>query len=69
MCETYKTTAMFEMIKERYGMNMNSDELGELRTAINDIPTAADTIRAVHMDNSVEPMSVFTPYRKKGMDT
>ena len=69
MCEIYKATAMFEMIKERYGVNMNLGELGELRTTIDAITTAADAIRSVHLDNSVEPMSVFTPYRKEVMDT
>ena len=47
MCEIYKATAMFEMIKERYGVNMNLDELGELRTTIDAITTAADAIRVV----------------------
>ena len=70
MNETNRTETdshyLYEMLKQRYGDRLNPEQLEEVKKGVETIQQAADKLRAVKLDNSDEPFSVFVPYRKRG---
>ena len=54
---------LFGMVRGRYGDRLNDDELEEVRKGVDALVEAAESLRAVKLENSDEPFSVFTPYR------
>ena len=70
MSETNRTETdsqhLYEMLKQRYGDRLNPEQLEEVKKGVETIQQAADKLRAVKLDNSDEPFSVFVPYRKRG---
>jgi hypothetical protein len=56
---------LFEMVKERYGNRLSVQELEEVRKGVEGVVEMAEALRAVRLDNSVEPFQAFAPYRKE----
>ena len=56
----------FKMVKGLYGDRLDDEQLEAVRQGIEDIVAASQTLRAVSLENSDEPYSVFTPYRAEG---
>ncbi len=56
----------FKMVKGLYGDRLDDEQLEEVRQGIEDVVAASQTLRAVRLENSDEPYSVFTPYRAEG---
>ena len=54
------------MIRQRYGERLTSQELEEVRQGVEGIAKAAEALRAVKLDNSDEPFSIFTPHVEEG---
>ena len=59
-----EASILFEMIREKYGSFMNSEELDKVNEGVEDIFRAAEILRAVKLDNAVEPFFQFKPYVK-----
>lgn len=57
---------MFDMVKSRYGDRLSPEEVDEVRKGVRALAEAAEALRAVKLDPSEEPLSVFTPYRGEG---
>ena len=70
MSETNRTETdsqcLYEMLKHRYGERLNPEQLEEVKKGVETIRQAADKLRAVKLENSDEPFSLFVPYRKRG---
>ena len=56
---------LFGIVRKRYGDRLNDDELEEVRKGVDALVEAAESLRAVKLENGDEPFSVFTPYRGK----
>ena len=54
---------LFSMVKRRYGQRLTEEELAEVRKGVQRGVERAETLRSVPLDSSVEPFSVFVPYR------
>ena len=54
---------LFGMVRGRYSDRLNDDELEEVRKGVEALLEAAQSLRAVKLENGDEPFSVFTPYR------
>ncbi len=63
---TSESEARLHMIRQRYGERLTSQELEEVRQGVEGIAKVAEALRAVKLDNSDEPFSIFTPYVKEG---
>lgn len=55
----------FNIVKRLYGDRLTSEELDEVRKGVVGIVEAAESMRAVKLENGDEPFSVFVPYRKE----
>ena len=55
----------FNIVKRLYGDRLTSEELAEVRKGVESIVEAAESLRAVKLENGDEPFSVFVPYRKE----
>ncbi|MCH8109498.1 MAG: hypothetical protein IIB15_05155 [Chloroflexi bacterium] len=55
----------FNIVKRLYGDRLTSEELDEVRKGVEGIVEAAESLRAVKLENGDEPFSVFVPYRKE----
>ena len=55
--------SLFELVRRRYGERLSDEEMEEVRKGVENIAEASDALRAVKLDNSDEPFSVFTPFR------
>ena len=55
----------FNIVKRLYGDRLTSEELDEVRKGVEGIVEAAESMRAVKLENGDEPFSVFVPYRKE----
>lgn len=56
---------LFKMVRERYGSRLTPAELKVVRKEVGAIVEIAKVLRSVKLENSVEPFSVFKPYRKE----
>ena len=56
------------MIRERYGHSIEPTVFGDVRRRIEGIVAGGKRLKAVRLENSVEPFSVFVPYRKERGD-
>jgi len=56
---------LFELVKDRYGDRLNAKELEEVKKGVEGIAKAAETLRAVKLENGDEPFSIFRPYKKE----
>ena len=53
---------LFQMILDRYGDRLTSQETGEVRKIVRRISDTAKELRSVPLANSDEPMALFQPY-------
>ncbi len=58
-----ESEVLFGMVRGRYGDRLNDDELEEVRKGVDALVEAAESLRAVKLENGDEPFSVFTPHR------
>ena len=57
--------ALFKIVQDRYGGRLSPEELEEVRKGVERIAGTAEALRLVRLENSDEPFSVFTPYRRE----
>ncbi len=55
----------FALVRERYGHLIAPTALGDVRRRIEGVVANGNRLKAVRLENSVEPFSVFVPYRKE----
>lgn len=53
---------LFQMILDRYGDRLTSQETDEVRKIVRRIADTAGELRSVQLGNSDEPMALFQPY-------
>ena len=58
----------FALVRERYGDQIGPTVFGDIRRRIEGIVAGGKRLKAVRLENSVEPFSVFVPYRKERGD-
>ncbi|MCQ3803514.1 MAG: hypothetical protein OXC98_10830 [bacterium] len=54
------------VVKALYGDRLDDQQLEEVRRAVEGFVVASRELRAVKLDNGIEPFSVVTPYREDG---
>ena len=55
---------LFEMVRDRYGDRLSTEELEEVWKGVEGIAEAAEALRSVKLGNGTEPFSIFKPYKK-----
>lgn len=60
-----ETDLLFELVRTRYGVFLNKEQLESVKLSINEIVKNSEALRQVTIENSQEPMSLFTPYAKR----
>jgi hypothetical protein len=60
--------ARFALVRERYGDQIGPTAFGDVRRRIEGIVAGGKCLKAVRLENSVEPFSVFVPYRRERGD-
>ena len=63
MSENTDANILFEMVKAKYGDRLNDEQLGELKSDIENLSDMVQDVRKQKLENGDEPFSVFTPYR------
>ncbi len=53
----------FALVRERYGLLIEPTAFGDVRRRIEGIARNGEELRAVRLDNSFEPFSIFGPHR------
>lgn len=61
--ENTESEILFGMVRERYGDRLKDDELEEVRKGVDALVEAAESLRAVKLENGDEPFTTFAPYR------
>ena len=61
--ENTESEILFGIVSERYGDRLKDDELEEVRKGVDALVEAAESLRAVKLENGDEPFSTFSPYR------
>ena len=57
--------ALFEIVRQRYGDRLTTEQLDELRKIVQGQVEAAAALRAMRLTNADEPMQPFAPYREE----
>ena len=57
---------LFDMVSGRYGARLSPEELEQVRKGVGAIVDAAASLRAVKLQDSDEPDTLFRPYRGEG---
>jgi hypothetical protein len=57
---------LFALVRARYGPHIAPSDLDAVRNGVEHVVKTAEELRAITLDNSVEPFAVFRPYRKAG---
>jgi hypothetical protein len=60
-----ETECLIELVKQRYGDRLDSEQMKDVTKTIQDIRKMTDRLKSVHLKNSDEPFTKFTPYRKQ----
>ena len=55
----------FALVRERYGHLIAPTALGDVRRRIEGVVANGNRLKAIRLENSVEPFSVFVPYRRE----
>lgn len=63
---TSEVESLSEMVSGRYGSRLSPKELEHVRKGVGAIVEAADALRAVELQNSDGPGTLFQPYRQDG---
>jgi len=58
----------FALVRERYGRLIAPTALGDVRRRIEGVVANGRRLRAVRLENSIEPFSVFVPFRSEGVE-
>ena len=58
-----RSAELFNLVQKRYGHYLSSEELEEVRKAVERIVQESEALRSVKLDNGDEPLSLFRPYR------
>ena len=53
---------LFVLFSTNYGLFIIAHEIAHIKDSIADIVSNARALRQVHLSNSVEPFSVFSPF-------
>ena len=53
---------LFDLVSTKYGHFIEAYEIAHIKNSIADIVSNARALREVHLSNSVEPFSVFSPF-------
>ncbi len=56
---------MFDRIKALYGDRLDMEQLAAIEASLDPVVAVLEQIRAIPLENSDEPYSVFKPYRKE----
>jgi hypothetical protein len=57
--------ALFEIVRQRYGDRLTTEQLDEVRKIVQAQVEAARALRAVRLTNADEPMQPFAPHREE----
>ncbi len=60
--------ARFALVRARYGPSIDPTAFGDVRRRVEGIVDSGKRLKAVRLGNSVEPFSVFVPYRNASSD-
>ena len=60
-----ETELLFELVRAKYGDFLNNEQLESVKLSINEIVRNAAALSQVTLENSQEPMSLFTPHKKR----
>jgi hypothetical protein len=60
-----ESDTLFSILRERYGDRLSDDQFEEVRKGVEQIAEAAQSLRAVPLENGDEPFALFQPYRKE----
>ncbi len=55
----------FALVRERYGHLIAPMALGDVRRRIEGVVANGRRLKAVRLENSIEPFAVFVPYREE----
>ena len=58
--------ARLKLVEQRYGDRLPPDKLNDVRKTVAGIVESAEAMRAVKLESSDEPLSLFLPYRREG---
>lgn len=56
----------FALVRERYGDLIGPTAFGDVRRRIEGVVANGRRLKAVRLQNGIEPFSVFIPYRREG---
>jgi hypothetical protein len=56
---------LFQLVKTNHGEYINEDELEKVRKDIEVTVELAEKLRAIKIDNSIEPFTIFKPIKKR----
>lgn len=56
----------FALVRERYGRLIAPTALGDVRRRIEGVVANGKRLKAVRLENGIEPSAVFVPYRREG---
>ncbi len=58
----------FALVRERYGGLIAPTALGDVRRRIEGVVANGRRLKAVRLQNGIEPFSVFVPYRNESRE-
>jgi hypothetical protein len=58
-----ETDTLFEIVRQRYGARLTSEQLDDLRKIVRGLVDVARALRAVRLTNADEPYQRFAAYR------
>lgn len=59
--DTDEVELLFALVRERYGPHIAPSDLDAVRNGVEHVVKTAEALRAITLDNSVEPFTVFHP--------
>jgi hypothetical protein len=57
-----ETECLIELVKRRYGDQLNPEQMADVEKTIKDIRKMTDALGSVTLKNSDEPITQFIPY-------
>ena len=57
---------LVDLVKRRHGDRLSPEQMDEVGEKVREIAEHAQKMRGVKLQNSDEPLSVFTPFRGEG---
>jgi hypothetical protein len=56
---------LFQLVKEKYGDRLTTEELNEVKNGVEKVAEIAEALRRVKLGNWDEPFSIFKPYKEE----